>query len=596
MAHRAGALRLRPLGSELPWQRELQRRQPHQPGAGTWELLFQQAVGRYIEIRLTLRGSRRSSPKIRALRAYYPRFSYAQYLPAVYREDSGSASFVDRFLANFEGVLTELEGRIASAEVLLDHAAAPADALDWLASWLGATLDPRWDEARRRLFIDNAVQLYRTRGTRRGLLAAVRLAVDACPSADDLFDDDRAGGPFGFRISEGFAGGTAAGAHRLTMPAPVGLPATPTERLRMREPVTVRRTRTPGPRRFRRAAVLGTVSRRRRARGPRHGARRGSRFSALVLGAGYLGQSLLAERHPWDVNDRRVVARDREGFDRHSGRRQRTPIACCDFQTATPDTAPLNPHKRVRHFAGLVLGPEEFQQDQLYFMERDRLHQRALHGYGTALGLGVRVRDNASGRPEVLVDPGLAVTPRGESVCVARAQCADLDGWLSIHGAELPGAVGSPPGSPPLGSPGSPPSAVTLWVLLCARECSTDMVPVLGDPCRTAADATAPSRIADDFELKLALLPPTHIEEAAVRLFGEALRSIDVNAGGSPLCRRPRSASSCAQLRQSDRRPCADAGRSAGHRVAAADAGLAGAPLFVHPNDANDAFLAAWRE
>jgi hypothetical protein len=270
---------------------------------------------------------------------------------------------------------------------------------------------------------------------------------------------------------------------------------------------------------------------------------------------------------------------------------------CCDFQTATPETAPLDPHKRVRHFAGLVLGPEEFRQDQLYFMERDRLHQRALHGYGTVLGLGVRTRLNASGRPEVLVDPGLAVTPRGESVCVARAQCADLDAWLQVHGGDLPGGIGSPPGSPPLGSPGSPPSAVTLWAVLCARECETDVVPVLGDPCRTAADATAPSRIADDFELRLVMTPPEHIEEAAVRLFGELLRLIDVSATGGPLISPAEIASLV--------RAIAPTGSPAvlptlADLLAAASPPLTlaspGAPLFVHPADAPAAFLAAWRE
>ena len=271
---------------------------------------------------------------------------------------------------------------------------------------------------------------------------------------------------------------------------------------------------------------------------------------------------------------------------------------CCDFQTATPGTAPLDPHKRVRHFAGLVLGPEEFQQDQLYFMERDRLHQRALHGYGTALGLGVRVRDNASGRPEVLVDPGLAVTPRGESVCVARAQCADLDGWLAVHGAELSGAVGSPPGSPPtFGSPGSPPSAVTLWVLLCARECATDMVPVLGDPCRTAADATAPSRLADDFELKLALTPPVHIEEAAVRLFAQLLRMIDVSGGGAPLL-SPADIAALVRALVPAGSPAALPTLADVLATASPPLTLSSpaGPLFVHPNDGHAAFLAAWRE
>jgi hypothetical protein len=270
---------------------------------------------------------------------------------------------------------------------------------------------------------------------------------------------------------------------------------------------------------------------------------------------------------------------------------------CCDFRTVAPDTAPLDPHKRVRHFAGLVLGPEEFQQDQFYFMERGRLHQRALHGYGTAIGLGVRVRDNAAGRPEVLVDPGLAVTPRGESVCVGLAQCADLDAWLTTHGSELPGGgagTGSPFFSPPLGSP---PSQATLWVVLCARECAKDLVPVLGDPCRTAADATAPSRLADDFELKLQTARPEHIEEAAVRLFGALMRLIDVTDVSGPFLSPQDMAAIVRRLAPTG---------SPQVLPTLADVLAAGSPpmvssppfspLLVHPDDATAVFLAAWRE
>jgi hypothetical protein len=269
---------------------------------------------------------------------------------------------------------------------------------------------------------------------------------------------------------------------------------------------------------------------------------------------------------------------------------------CCDcgFKTAAPDAAPLDSHKRVRHFAGLVLGPEEFQQDQLYFMERDRLHQRALHGYGTVLGLGVRVRDNAAGRPEVLVDPGLAVVPRGTSVCVAQAQCADLNDWLVVHGGELGVSTGST-GSPALGSPalGSPPSQATVWVVLCPRECATDVVPVLGDPCRTAEDATAPSRVADDFELKLVTAAPEHLEEAAVRLFGELLRSIDVTDVGGPFVTPAELAELVRRIVPVGSPPL----------LPTRDELLLGSPSFVvsplaplllHPADSPAAFRAAW--
>src|SRR4029453_14804583 len=105
-----------------------------------------------------------------ALRVWYPRFSYLdRYLPAVYREDASSASFLDRFLANFEGILTTIEDRIAAAQIFFDVARATPDPLDWLAQWFGVALDPSWDDNRRRLFIRHAMDFFATRGTIRGL-------------------------------------------------------------------------------------------------------------------------------------------------------------------------------------------------------------------------------------------------------------------------------------------------------------------------------------------------------------------------------------------------------------------------------------------
>jgi phage tail-like protein len=176
---------LRGSGAELPFV----RRSTTAAGDGTWELLFQKARGRYLQLRLTLKGNGRITPRLRALRAYYPRFSYLeQYMPAVYREDEVSASFLDRFLSNFEGFYTSLEDRVAAAQLLFDVRSAPAEALDWLAGWLGLALDPTWDETRRRLLIKHAPTFFQARGTVRGLRWALRLALDDCPS-DEIFDE-----------------------------------------------------------------------------------------------------------------------------------------------------------------------------------------------------------------------------------------------------------------------------------------------------------------------------------------------------------------------------------------------------------------------
>lgn len=164
-------------GSELPFAPR-----PAATDAGTWELLFQRAAGRYLQLKITLSsGDGRSTPRLRAVRAYYPRFSYLEhYLPAVYREDELSASFLERFLANAEGTLTALEDKIANLHIVFDARSAPAEALDWLAGWLGVVLDPAWDERRRRLFIEYALEFFQYRGTVRGLLLALHLALDNC--------------------------------------------------------------------------------------------------------------------------------------------------------------------------------------------------------------------------------------------------------------------------------------------------------------------------------------------------------------------------------------------------------------------------------
>lgn len=192
---------LRGDGAELPFA----RRPTTAAGDGTWELLFQKARGRYLQLRLTLRGNGRTTPRLRALRAYYPRFSYLeQYMPAVYREDEVSASFLDRFLSNFEGFYTSLEDRVAAAQSLFDVRSAPAEALEWLAGWLGLALDPSWDETRRRLLIKHAPTFFQARGTVRGLRWALRLALDDCPS-DEIFDESCptcAHGAGGIRIIE----------------------------------------------------------------------------------------------------------------------------------------------------------------------------------------------------------------------------------------------------------------------------------------------------------------------------------------------------------------------------------------------------------
>lgn len=190
---------------------------------------------------------------------------------------------------------------------------------------------------------------------------------------------------------------------------------------------------------------------------------------------------------------------------------------------ATATTPLLDASKRVHYTLGLVLGEDEFRQEQGYFIERDRLHNRALHGYGTVSGLAVEVVPAGDGDAEVRVRPGLAVDPFGESIAVDATQCARLAPWLSRSATrdrldELEA---------------SPPDEVRVYLTLAYRERLTDDIPVPGAPCRDEDDSAVASRIDDAFELAFSLDRPPHVEEAAVRLFADFLGRITLVADDS---------------------------------------------------------------
>lgn len=198
-----------------------------------------------------------------------------------------------------------------------------------------------------------------------------------------------------------------------------------------------------------------------------------------------------------------------------------------DFCTASLSSTASAVYKRVRYTTGLVLGVDEFEQDQAYLMERDRLHQRALHGYGTVHGLPVELApDDGSGAgPELRVGPGLAIDPHGQHICVPETQCARLDDWLAAQsGDDLD-----------LGDP--PTARVSLYVVLRYRACATDAVPLPGQPCRSLDDTMAASRFADDFALDLTFERPPHVEERVIRLFGDLLNAIQVSDSETPVDR-----------------------------------------------------------
>jgi hypothetical protein len=160
--------------------------------------------------------------------------------------------------------------------------------------------------------------------------------------------------------------------------------------------------------------------------------------------------------------------------------------------------------KRVNHVHGLLMGVDEFVQDQAYLRQRDHLAVRSLHGYGTVCGLHVRWDDE---KGELLVAAGLAVDPAGRLVCVLTEQRVDVADWLTRHRDAIAEAARV--------RPGEVPDDLTLFLVLCHRDVETDPRPIPSRPGRPADETTIASRILDSFELELRLTPPADAGELA---------------------------------------------------------------------------------
>lgn len=185
----------------------------------------------------------------------------------------------------------------------------------------------------------------------------------------------------------------------------------------------------------------------------------------------------------------------------------------------------LDPRKRVNYTLGLVLGVDELNQEQTYLMERDRLHNRALHGYGTVSGLALETRPSGAD-VEVVVNPGMAVDPIGRHICIDELQCAKLNAWLGREEVqeELENRFGA-----------TLPATFPIYLTLCYRECKTDQIPIPGGPCKTQEDLRVASRIKDDFELQFVFDRPQHPGEEAVRRLGEILSLVEIAGATDPV-------------------------------------------------------------
>lgn len=137
-------------------------------------------------------------------------------IPAIFQVVSqpGTTNYLGRFLLAFEQILLGLgdesepgleeilggivdpiseQRKLAGIERYFEPGAnleeyerTPSEFLPWLAGWAALTLREDWDELRQRELIAKAVQLYRLRGTKRGVEEFIRIYTRLGVEIDEL--------------------------------------------------------------------------------------------------------------------------------------------------------------------------------------------------------------------------------------------------------------------------------------------------------------------------------------------------------------------------------------------------------------------------
>jgi len=90
-----------------------------------------------------------------------------------------------QFLLIFESILKPIENSIGNLALYFDPLMTSESLLPWLATWVDLALDTTWPEKRRRELVKSATELYRWRGTKRGLSEYLRIYTGSMPEISE---------------------------------------------------------------------------------------------------------------------------------------------------------------------------------------------------------------------------------------------------------------------------------------------------------------------------------------------------------------------------------------------------------------------------
>ena len=123
--------------------------------------------------------------------------------------------------------------------------------------------------------------------------------------------------------------------------------------------------------------------------------------------------------------------------------------------------------ERVRFFPRQILGADDLNSEQRYFREKQRRHNRFLHGWGVVCGCEVKPSPTQAKPFQVVICPGYVITPCGDEIMIGCPALFDLA--TCLVSSDDPCALSVP--CPPVTS--STPLRSLIYLALPLPECVT---------------------------------------------------------------------------------------------------------------------------
>lgn len=152
------------------------------------DVLLCDLQGRYLWVCMELVDYEAQAVKIEFVKIEFPRVSFMDYLPEVYRANHDNSSFFSRFLGIFQSLYVDLEDEMDFTARNFDTEMTTKDFLQWIADWLSVENASVWGEEKLRKLIKKCVKIYKMKGTKRAVAKIVEEYTGVEPIIVEQFD------------------------------------------------------------------------------------------------------------------------------------------------------------------------------------------------------------------------------------------------------------------------------------------------------------------------------------------------------------------------------------------------------------------------